>query len=306
MNLAFNRKLLRWYGRQGRDLPWRSDSNPYHILVSEIMLQQTQAARVKEKFPLWLQRYPTVRALARSTPGSVLRAWQGMGYNRRALQLHSCARQLVERFHGNVPDDYNALRSLPGIGPYTANALLCFAFNHRVAVVDVNVRRVLSRVFRRLHSESDRLEEKQVEELSDAHMPRRTYRRWPQALMDLGALVCTARSPQCRECPVRDECASCDILQPSSRTIASEPRTVPRRIHRGRIVEFLRRQYQVSFSDLGKHVKQDFSHADHEWLMNILKSLFDDHMIAIANGRCLHSFPDSLSEIITLNFTLPE
>ncbi|NOY06451.1 MAG: A/G-specific adenine glycosylase [Chlorobi bacterium] len=303
---VLNRKLLRWYQRQGRDLPWRSTSDPYHILVSEIMLQQTQVERVKTKFPHWLQRYPTMHSLARSTPGAVLRAWQGMGYNRRALQLHACAVQLVERFQGDIPRDYSTLRSLPGIGPYTSNAILCFAFNIRVVVIDVNVTRVLSRIFHRQHTESDRLGAQQVAELGRACLPRRAYRNWTHALMDLGALVCTARSPRCRECPVRNECASCSILKPLPKTVASEPRTVPRRIHRGRIVELLRLRHRASFSDLGKHLKRDFTRADHEWLADILESLFRDNMIAVTNGRRVLSLPDSLSEIVTLDFTLPD
>jgi A/G-specific adenine glycosylase len=170
--------LLAWFEEKGRDLPWRRTRDPYAILVSEVMLQQTQAARVVPRYVEWLERWPTVEALAAASAADVLRAWQGLGYNRRALNLHRAAREIAA--HG-WPED---LTELPGVGRYTADAVACFALGRAVVPVDVNVRRVLDRA----GSEFDHT--------------------CAQALMDLGATVCIARVPRCGECPLAAECPS--------------------------------------------------------------------------------------------------
>ena len=170
--------LLSWFEENGRDLPWRRTSDPYAILVSEVMLQQTQAARVVPRYVAWLERWPTVEALAQASTAEVIRAWQGLGYNRRALNLHRAAREMEA--HG-WPED---LTELPGVGRYTADAVACFAFGRPVLPKDVNIRRVLERTGERFDHTC------------------------AQALMDLGATVCIARVPRCGECPLAVECPS--------------------------------------------------------------------------------------------------
>jgi A/G-specific adenine glycosylase len=170
--------LLAWYSRNGRELPWRRTRDPYAILVSEVMAQQTQIDRVVPRWQAWLERWPTVDALAAASPADVIREWQGLGYNRRALNLHRAAQQVAA--HG-WPDD---LTELPGVGRYTADALACFAFGRLVLPVDVNVRRVQERTGHTFDA------------------------RAAQALMDLGATVCLARVPRCAECPLAGGCPS--------------------------------------------------------------------------------------------------
>ena len=194
-------RILDWYAERARPLGWRRTRDPYAILVSEIMLQQTQVARVEPAWRAFLERFPTVAALAAASLADVLTAWRGLGYNRRAAYLHRCAAALVERHGGVVPDDLAALRALPGVGDYTARAVLAFAFQRRVAPVDTNVARVLARLV--AGRPLDRVE---AQRLADASVPEDAA-TWSHALMDLGARVCTARSPRCPECPVADHCA---------------------------------------------------------------------------------------------------
>jgi A/G-specific adenine glycosylase len=196
--MSFTRKLLAWYKRNGRDLPWRSTRNPYAVLVSEFMLQQTQVTRVLEYYPRFLKRFPTMHALARSKPGAVMEAWEGLGYYARARNLHKLAKHVTRLHDGALPDDPVILETLPGVGRYTAGAVACFAYEKPVATVDTNVRRVLQRVF----GETD------VWALAARLVPKNGARAWRfnQAVMELGALVCTARKPKCPECPVRTLC----------------------------------------------------------------------------------------------------
>ena len=200
--MSFTRKLLAWYKRNARVLPWRKTRNPYAILVSEFMLQQTQVSRVLDYYPRFLKRFPTIGSLARSRPKAVMEAWDGLGYYARARNLHQLAKRVAET--GNrIPDDPVELRTLPGVGQYTAGAVACFAYEKPVPTVDVNVSRVLRRVFW-----GDGRREKDVWELAAKLVPKNGQRAWRfnQALMELGALVCTARSPKCPECPVRSDC----------------------------------------------------------------------------------------------------
>ena len=182
--------LLDWFAETARDLPWRRTRDPYAILVSEVMLQQTQVARVLERYEPWLERWPTPAALAAAPAADVLRAWSGLGYNRRALNLQNAARRVVEL--GEFPRDIEGLERLPGIGPYTARAIACFAFGAQVTALDTNVRRVLERSLG----------------TTDVAPPAGRAWDWNQALFDLGAQVCLARIPRCDRCPLAASCPS--------------------------------------------------------------------------------------------------
>ena len=199
----FIRKLLAWYRRAGRDLPWRGTRNPYAILVSEFMLQQTQVSRVLNYYPRFLERFPTIDALARSRRGAVMEAWDGLGYYARARNLHALAKEVTRRHDGSLPDDPEELRTLPGVGRYTAGAVACFAYEKPVPAVDTNVKRVLKRAFLGAGNT-----EQDVWALAETLVPKQGKRAWEfnQALMELGALICPARKPKCPECPVRLEC----------------------------------------------------------------------------------------------------
>jgi A/G-specific adenine glycosylase len=187
---AMQDAVLAWYGRNGRDLPWRHTRDPYAILVSEVMLQQTQVSRVVPRYLAWLERWPTVEALAAARPADVITEWAGMGYNRRAVFLHRCA--IAVREMGGFPREPEELRRLPGVGPYTAAAIACFAFDAQVAAPDTNAKRVLERAF------GD----------ADLAPPPGLAYEWNQALFDLGREVCIARRPRCEVCPLADGCPS--------------------------------------------------------------------------------------------------
>ncbi|HEY0119249.1 MAG TPA: A/G-specific adenine glycosylase [Cellulomonas sp.] len=201
--------LLAWFDEHARDLPWRTpDRTPWGVLVSEVMLQQTPVARVEPAWRAWLARWPTPADLAAASPGDAVRAWDRLGYPRRALRLHACAVAIVERHGGAVPDDEVALRALPGVGAYTAAAVRAFAFGRRAVVLDTNVRRVLARAWagRALPAPTQTVAEVA---LADGLTPAddATAARWSLAVMELGALVCTARTPRCAACPLASSCA---------------------------------------------------------------------------------------------------
>ena len=213
----FQRGLLAWYGRHGRDLPWRATSEPYHILVSEIMLQQTQVERVIPKYHEFLGRYPTLERLARARPAEVRRTWYPLGYNIRPVNLQGIARETLARYGGRLPEDAVALRGMRGIGRYTAGALLSFAFRRDAAIVDTNVRRVLGRVFLGPRRLARLRGQKGMWDLAEALLPKGRAYDWNQALMDFGATWCTARAPRCRRCPMRRFCATYPASPPARR-----------------------------------------------------------------------------------------
>jgi len=202
---AFVRKLLNWYKKAARSLPWRETRNPYAILVSEFMLQQTQVSRVLDFYPRFLKRFPTIDALARARPKAVREAWDGLGYYARARNLHALARVVSKTQEGTLPDKPEELQQLPGVGRYTAGAVACFAYEKAVPTVDTNVRRVLERAFAKRETGKVKRE---TWELAAALLPKTGKRAWKfnQALMELGALICKPRTPNCPECPVRSEC----------------------------------------------------------------------------------------------------
>jgi len=204
----FQRRLLAWYARHGRDLPWRRTRVPYRVLVSEIMLQQTQVERVIPKYRQFLRRYPTLRALAAAPVGDVRAIWYPLGYNIRPVRLHAIARETLARYNGRLPDDADALRALPGVGRYTAGAVLSFAYGRDVAVLDTNVRRVLTRVFLGPRRAQRLRGERRLWALAEALVPAGRGYDFNQALMDFGATWCTPRRPRCAPCPMRAFCAS--------------------------------------------------------------------------------------------------
>ncbi|MFQ5882798.1 MAG: A/G-specific adenine glycosylase [Candidatus Methylomirabilales bacterium] len=203
---AFQQRLLRWYRSHGRDLPWRRTRDPYRILVSEVMLQQTQVERALAFYEKFLQHYPTVEELASARPGQVREAWDGLGYYARARNLHRTAREVVHRYGGQFPKSYDKAHALPGVGRSTAGALLSFAFNIETPILDTNVKRLLSRLF--VHRASPRRAqmERQLWKLSETLIPRGKVWTFNQALMDFGALVCTAKNPRCGICCLTDIC----------------------------------------------------------------------------------------------------
>jgi A/G-specific adenine glycosylase len=202
----FRRALLRWYDRNGRDLPWRRTGDPYHILVSEIMLQQTQVDRVLPKYHEWLDKYPSLEALAGSREEAAVRTWYPLGYNIRPRRLHAIARETVARFGGELPADEETLRSFKGIGPYTAGAIMSFAFRKRTAILDTNVARVLFRVVIGHGDAKSHRMRTHLWKVSGLMVPHKRAFDFNQAIMDFGALVCSARRPKCDVCPMSGMC----------------------------------------------------------------------------------------------------
>ena len=236
--------LLAWGVPRLRDLPWRHTRDPWAVLVSEVMLQQTQVARVIPKWHAFMDAFPTPAACAAAGVGDVVTAWAGLGYNRRAVNLHRAATEVVARHGGSLPDDLDALLKLPGIGPYTARAVLVFAFEHDIGLVDTNAGRFVARALA-----GRGLTPKEAQAVADAAVPAAGGWAWGQAVFDLGAKVCVKRAPRCDACPIRRACAwaragfpapdpiegSAGISAPQSRFDGSD------RQGRGRLVDALRR-----------------------------------------------------------------
>ena len=204
----FRQRLLTWYRVHGRDLPWRKTDDPYHILVSEIMLQQTQVDRVLPKYTEWIEKYPSLEALASAPERDVTATWYPLGYNIRPRRLQTIARESVAKYGGELPSDEATLLSFKGIGAYTAGAIRSFAFRERAAILDTNVARVLFRVFVAKGDPGSYAMKKHLWVLSEAVMPRQRVFDFNQGLMDLGAMICVARHPKCLVCPMARNCRS--------------------------------------------------------------------------------------------------
>jgi A/G-specific adenine glycosylase len=205
----WRQRLLSWYDRNRRDLPWRHDRDPYRVWLSEIMLQQTRVSAVLEHYRRFLQRFPTVQKLASARESSVLAAWSGLGYYRRARMMHAAAKAIVKQHGGKFPDGIAELRALPGIGRYTAAAIASIVFNAPAAVVDGNVERVLGRVF------GAGLAAEPLWQTAEALLSRQRPGDFNQAMMELGAIICLPRQPQCSICPVFSQCATRGKLESS-------------------------------------------------------------------------------------------
>jgi A/G-specific adenine glycosylase len=213
----FRRRLLAWYQRNGRDLPWRRTDDPYHILVSEVMLQQTQVDRVLPKYQEWLHKYPSLEALASAPIRDVTRTWRPLGYNIRPRRLHAIARESVTRYGGELPSDHETLMSFKGIGAYTAGAIRSFAFRQRAAILDTNVARVLFRMFVGSGDIKAHAMRTQLWAISEMMVPRKHVFDFNQALMDFGATICVARKPKCDACPMTKLCISFPVLSSTTR-----------------------------------------------------------------------------------------
>lgn len=276
------RPLMRWYRLNGRHtLPWRLTRDPYAVLVSELMLQQTQVDRVLPYYERWLSKWPTVATLAAASAADVIREWAGLGYNRRALYLHRAAIAVDERHGGRFPAAAEALRALPGVGPYTAAAIASFAYRKRVAVTDTNIARVLARAVLGAGSAKD-LPASQITCAADRLLPGRNARDHNLALMDLGATVCTARAPSCDVCPVRGRCAWLAAGAPPS-TIRLSPSPAfasTARFARGRIIDTLRQSEGTDADTLTRLLPA--SHQPH--LLQYLEGLERDGLVVAREG----------------------
>ena len=202
----FRTRLLTWYRKHGRALPWRTTDDPYHILVSEVMLQQTQVDRVLPKYHEWLGKYPSFAVLADAAEADVVKTWYPLGYNIRPRRLQSIARESVAKYGGELPSDEATLLTFKGIGPYTAGAVMSFAFRKRAAILDTNVARVLFRIFVARGDHRGHTMDKKLWALSRAVLPHKHVFDFNQALMDFGATICTARKPLCAACPMQTRC----------------------------------------------------------------------------------------------------
>jgi len=291
-----NARVLRWYRKNGRELPWRNEHDPYRILVSEVMLQQTQVSRVLTKYSRFLLRFPSMKRLAKARTSHIIKAWEGMGYNNRALRLQRLALAVSEKHNGGLPQSIEELEALPGIGRYTAHALACFSFGQRVPVVDTNIRRVLTRVLPPRGRTSSPGEE-EIWILAESLLPRQHVHDWNQALMDLGATICTAAHPRCNLCPLADLCPSAHQVRRRKPAVTkSEPGRggIPNRIYRGRTIQALRelktREVMTS-SALARKIKPDFKSVDRRWFESLLRGLEKDGLVRI-NTRNKVSLPD--------------
>jgi A/G-specific adenine glycosylase len=294
--------LIAWYRAHGRDLPWRRTRDPYAILVAEIMLQQTQVDRVLPKYAEFLARFPTLAALAAAPPAEVIRAWAPLGYNRRAVQLQAIARQVLATDDGRIPDTVAALLRLKGIGRYTAGAIACFAYERDVATLDTNIRRVLHRVFVGLDAPEPQRSLAEMWQLAEQALPPGQAYEWNQALMDLGATVCTAANPACERCPLPSGCRAYAqmgqySLFPSGAVVRdlrrirerrpgykTQPFTSSPRYYRGRILAALRQldgAASLPLPELGQQIKPDFAAADLPWLANLATDLARDGLVRL-------------------------
>lgn len=206
--LSFRKKLLRWYENHGRTLPWRGSTNPYHIWVSEVMLQQTTTTAVIPYYERFLVRYPTVQDLANASLEEIQRLWEGLGYYRRAKQLHAAAKTVVEKYGGYLPDDYDKILGLPGIGRYTAGAILSLGMNRKFPILEANTIRLHARLLAYPESPTSKIGNRILWRMAEKVLPKSNFGAFNQALMDLGSLICTPKNPGCRDCPVSTLCES--------------------------------------------------------------------------------------------------
>ena len=295
--------LLAWYAVEQRPLPWRITDDPYAILVSEVMLQQTQVDRVLPKYAQFLAAFPTLADLAAASTADVITVWAPLGYNRRAVSLQSIARQVMSEYEGRIPDTIDELLKLKGVGRYTAGAIACFAYRKQVATVDTNIRRVLHRIFLGLEHPEPKVNDAQMLILAEQVLPEQRAYDWNQALMDMGATICTSNNPQCVGCSLQTACQAYKDMSEHSlfpsgtvlrqlRKVAekkpgyqAQPFTSSNRYFRGRIVDLLRTlptpNSRLSLLELGPMIKPTFTPEDLPWLQKIVNGLLRDGLLDV-------------------------
>lgn len=267
--------LLDWYAEHARDMPWRDTDDPYRILVSEVMLQQTQVSRVVPKYEAFLERFPTVGALADAPLSDVLKLWSGLGYNRRAKYLKQAAEKIVNEFDGEFPRDPEDLQELPGVGPYTANAVASFAFNNGGPVFDTNVRRVLYRFYGKAPDD-------ELKEYHRSIFPPDKSRKWNNAVMELGSEICIDGTPRCRECPWRPDCTAwqkTDFETPEVQTQSTFKGSW--RFYRAKLLRVLMEQDAVS----GEALQDELELPEKYDFDELVEELKEEDMIVEASGE---------------------
>ncbi len=284
---AVREALVAWYETDHRSFPWRETTDPYRVLVSEVMSQQTQLSRVVDAYEAFVERWPTVEDLAAADRSAVVAFWtdHSLGYNNRATYLHEAAGQVVEEYDGEFPETPEGLRELMGVGPYTANAVASFAFNAGDAVVDTNVERVLYRAFAEIRNADD----PPYEAFVNALMPEGESRVWNNAIMELGGVACQ-KTPRCDEagCPWRKWCHAYETGDFTAPDVPTQPSFEgSRRQMRGRVVRALGNHDELVLDELGPKVRVDYApegEYGREWLRGLLADLADDGLVDV-NGR---------------------
>ena len=269
---SLEKPITQWFAKNKRELPWRA-TTPWGVMVSEFMLQQTPVARVLPKWIEWMERWPSPAELAKATPAQVITAWGRLGYPRRALRLHESAKIIARDFENEVPDSEEVLRSLPGIGDYTAAAISAFAFSANTLVMDVNIRRVLVRVLDgKEHPTSSPTVRERESRL--AILPRRNANNWAAATMELGALICTSKNPSCNDCPIISQCKWRKNGYPQSELVRkSQDWHGTDRKCRGTIVQALRESESLTVSAIKK------LWPDESQVEKALETLLEDNLI---------------------------
>ncbi len=290
-------RILAWYKSNGRlMLPWRVVRNPYATLVSEFMLQQTQVDRVTPKFDAFMKAYPDIFALARAGRGDIIRQWVGLGYNSRAVRLHAVAQRITSDFAGRIPEDEATLRSLPGIGPYTARAIMAFGYNHTVCATDTNIAPIIHRLFFGLEI-PPKVKWATVDARAQELVPSGKAHDFNGALMDFGSTICTARKPACKGCPLAGDCIAAPIdhglLQEARKDIAGKnkpriPFEQSARFARGRIVDRLRALpagSSISLLDLQADIEPVLHPVLRGDILGIVEALQDDGLIRVDDRK---------------------
>lgn len=286
---AIQTTLIEWYQAGHRAFPWRETTDPYRILISEVMSQQTQLERVVEAWEDFIDRWPTVESLASAERSDVVAFWSAhrLGYNNRARYLHEAATQVLDAYDGEFPETPAELENLMGVGPYTANAVASFAFNNGNAVVDTNVKRVLYRLLAEVRETDDEEGNPPYSELADAVMPANKSRIWNNAIMELGGTVCES-TPRCDEqdCPWRAHCHAYETGDFTAPDVPTQPAFEgSRRQFRGRIVRVLGEHDELELDALGPKIRVDYSPDGtygREWLRGILSDLADDEIVDVS------------------------
>lgn len=282
---SVRRKLMSWYKREGRTLPWRETTNPYHIFLSELMLQQTQVSRGLIYFDQFTKKFPNWEALAKAKRSDVLKVWSGLGYNRRAIFIHEAAKQIVE---GGVPDSQSAWLKIKGVGKYTAAALTVFSLRKKAYPVDTNIRRVIGRVFLKKYFAQIK-DDAKVEQVMERLMDAKPFHDIPQALFDLSTAYCQPK-PACLMCPLADLCPSADAFMSGKVKIEKQKKAkekietgkrYPDRIYRGRILKYIMDHPGASVSSIGPHIDTHFSAKDAAWLEGMVNRMKRDKLIRV-------------------------